>query len=273
MKNSTLIKIEETYLLIFKVVLLVVLTLALIGCFGLIVKGVLGFTEVERIPEPIKTPPSFNVKFDDFLNKIEKENKEKKEQESIKALDTSLYNRSEPVVDPADNVTDNYTNKLWELFEIYQNSCKISSKIEKEDFLKNFPKSSLKDSYNQYGQGYLSSMEEFMTGLLTNKKTIELCVNNEGKGQIFMRGIGWHRQQYANWSKEKQQFEQSERERIDNFKNLEKLRIAGIKMLSLNYFKYALISFCIFMSITLLLIISKIEYNLRSVAVIDNKQI
>lgn len=260
MKNIKLIKIEETYLLIFKVVLLLILTLALVGSFGLIVKGGLGFTEVERIPEPAKASPSFNVKYEDFLNKIEAENKEKKDRESSKTFDASLYNKSELVVDPADQLTDDYTNKLWNLFDIYQNSCKISSKIDKDDFLKSFPKSSLKNSYKQYGYGYLTSMDEFMSGLLSHERTIEWCIKNEGKGQVFMKSIGWHLNKYANWISEKE----NENEKVENFKNNEKRRLGAIKEQSMTYFTYALISFGIFMSITLLLIISKIEYNLRS---------
>jgi len=267
MKNSKLVKIEETYLLIFKVVLLFILTLALVGSLGLIVKGGLGFTEVERIPKPAKAPPSFNVKFDDFLNKVEAENKEKKDRESSKTFDTSLYNKSEQVVDSADQVAEYYTNKLWDLLDSYQNSCKIFSKVEKDDFLKNFPKASLKDSYKQYGYEYLTSMEEFMSGLLSNERTIEWCIKNEGKGQIFMKSIGWHRQKYANWVMEKEQVERYEKDRVDNFINAERGRIVKIKALSMTYFTYALISFGIFMSITLLLIISKIEYNLRSLMV------
>lgn len=250
-------KIELLYLKIFKIVVLVVLTLALVISLVMAVKGAIDYSATPRTPPPAESAPKPNVNIDDFIKQLEPEKEEPPPATKPKAEEPPRKNSV------LDDMVDNHVLKLWTYFDGYQQSCNAPTKVDKETFLNGFPKGIMRGWFQSLGQEFAESQDRFVKSLLGNQKVIQYCREKSGKGQIFFRSLDWHKNQYEKQIRDGKLFERNEAKRIQDFEIAEENRVSAEKEKAIISLITALSAFGIFMCLALLLIFSKIETNLR----------
>lgn len=256
MNKFKLSKIEEIYLNVFKITLLFILTIALVCSLGLLVKGLIEITATPKkvVETPVQKMP-FSIDADQFLRKIDPKPIERREQ--VEPL------KSEPTPDPMDLMIENHLQNIWPIYESFQKNCHPPILVDKEVFLKSFPRHILRNWFRQYGNDFAVSQASFLNTILSNKNTIDVCVKKEGKGQIFSSALEYHYKVYSNWMENNARIEREAKERVLAQRASVENRAMVEKEKSKFTFMAALYSFGVFMSITMLLIFSKIESNLR----------
>lgn len=265
MNQNKIQRVEETFLNIFKIALIVILSVALIITVGYALKGVSEFMATPKQAEKAKEPEKLKIDLEDFLNYINPKEPEKK-QELPAPTENDQPNSEKPKIESKselDVLVDTYVLKLFTYLDPYQKACKVPIQVDQDSFMKSFPKNIIKGWFNAWGKDFADSQDNFMKMVLADPRVIELCRKNEGKGQIFTRSLDWHRDIFKNYILEKNKFINEEKLRISNFERQEEMRVSIEHAKAISTFTFAGGSFVIFMSLTLLLIFAKIESNLR----------
>ena len=266
MSNDGLKKIEEAYLQIFKVVIIIVLSIALLVSGVMLISGVSDYFATPSNPEPAKTAPKPSVSVDEFLKSFDK----KEEQPTPAAI--------EPQEKPApvekkdislDAMTDLYLGKLWVYLDKYQAACNPPVKVDKETFFRTFDKQFMKNLFRSYGKDYAESQDKFEQAVLSNQRIIQICKEKDGKSGVFYGSLNWFKSSWQTQLEDGKQFEIDERQRVKDFAADERARVIGKKAGAFASLMVAAISFGVFMSLALLLIFSKIETNLRGIKEIE----
>jgi len=103
--------------------------------------------------------------------------------------------------------------------------------------------------------------------LLSDARAIQFC--KDKKGPIFVPSLNWHKTEWARQLNEGQEFNQRESRRVQLFKIAEAERVAEAKVEAITSFTVAASAFGFFMTLSLLLIFSNIETNLRNKEVVE----
>ncbi|QWD09579.1 hypothetical protein G6713_02190 [Polynucleobacter paneuropaeus] len=265
MENNKINKFEELYLKIFKVVILVVLTLTLVVSVIMLLKGTGEYFATPSSAPAAKSAPPPNVNIDNFINSLDPKKPEEPQQpvqqeEKPPVKDTRL-----------DDMVDKYVGNLWTYFDGYQKSCSVPKQVTQDEFIKGFPKNIIKGWFQTWGENFAQSQDKFEKAVLSNPKVINYCKEKEGKGAVFFRSLDWHKDQYAKQAREGEAFEKQEAARVAQFEREENARVAMKKAEAFASLVIAMSSFGTFMMLALLLIFSKIESNLRGVKIIEKE--
>ena len=153
MKKEKLQQIEETYLKIFKVVLIILLTVALLASIGLVGKGVVDMMETPKAAEPEKMPPKTEINVEKFLEQVEP-----KENAPSPKPDTHPVKSSEKT-SALDEMLNSYFSKLWIHFDAYQKACQSPIQVDKEAFEKSFPKHIMRGWFSVFGNDFAESQD------------------------------------------------------------------------------------------------------------------
>lgn len=258
---GTLDKIEELYLKIFKVVIIVVLSLALLVSLIMAVKGLTQMSATPNDPAPAQPAPAPSVNVQDFINQLESDKTNtapKPSQEPPKPIPT-------PKDTSADDMVEKYLTNLWNYYNKYQQECNPPTKVQEDIFKNNFPKQVMKTRLERYGVPFLDSQDAFMKTLLSHQAVILYCKAKQGEGKIFFRSLRWHDEEYQKQYQRARAFEEKEEQRIAAFKAKEASRVLTEQAEGLQSLLIAGGAFGTFMLLALLLIFSKIETNLRGV--------
>lgn len=265
MKQNQINKFEELYLKIFKVVILVVLTLTLIISVVMLLKGASEYFASPSTPPAAKTAAPPNVNIENFINSLDPKKPEEPQQPIQKEA-------TPPVKDTRlDDMVDKYVGNLWIYFDGYQKSCIVPKPLTQDEFMNGFPKNVLKEWFSIWGENFAKSQDNFEKTLLSHPKVISYCKEKEGKGGIFFRSLDWHKNQYAQQIKDGEIFAREEAARVAKFEREENARVAMKKAEAFQSLIIAFSSFGTFMMLALLLIFSKIESNLRGVKIIEKE--
>ena len=268
MENNNLNKIEDLYLKIFKIVILVVLSITLVVSVVMVLKGTSEYFASPSAPDPAKSAPVPTVGVDTFIKELDKKDAPPPPEQAPAAP----VQEKPPVKDTRlDDMVDKYVLNLWTYLDTYQKACKVPNPPDKETFLKSFRKDIMKSWFEEYGEDFAKSQDSFEKSLLSNQRVIQICIEKEGKAGIFFRSLDWHRTQWVKQLKEGQIFEQKEAQRVAKFEAQEAMRVAEKKAQAFQSLITAISAFGMFMSLALLLIFSKIETNLRGVKVIEKE--
>jgi hypothetical protein len=255
MEKTKLQKIEESYLGIFKFVLLLALSVSLLATVTLLAIGGSRFLDKPEKPVPEKEPPKVEINLDKFIQQLTPNEKTQIEESPPKR------NEAEIALDKMVNL---YVGKLWIHFDSYQKQCEAPVMVDRETFEKSFPKIIMRSWFKSYGQEFAESQDKFASAVINNPKAIQICKDRKGRGGVFTSLLDWHRDEWVRQSSSIQKFKSDERERVSQFNRSEELRIAAKMAEGTMLFWAALIAFGTFMSIAMLLIFSKIETNLRN---------
>jgi hypothetical protein len=283
MEANNIEKIETTYLSIFKICIIVLLTLALIVSAGFLIKGVFDSTASERATEPAKLVDRSKIEnkkpvvvIDGFLEFLNPKDVavEKSEGANDDGGKPNEQKKSIPVRDPVDVMVDKALDNLWIYVEGYQKACAASVQIDKETFFNSFPKQVIRNWFKTYGESFMASQDSFEKLVLSDTRIIEICKKKEGRGQVFTKSLDWHYAQYSKKfsenenatrkaNREADELDSQERQRVENHNRNERLRVEASQSEARYSLFIAASAFGTFMSLALLLILSKIEYNLR----------
>ena len=265
MKKSVLSKFEEVYLTIFKVVIIVVLSIALIVSGVMLVKGLSDMNVKPRIPSPARKASKPNVNIDKFLNEFDPKEQTApappiQENKTQAPKDTSL-----------DVMVDKYLANLWLYVDDYQKQCSLENPVNKDDFMNTFPKYVFKNLFSAYGEEFAESQDKFEKAVLGNKRIMQICIDKKGQAQVLAASLGWHEKEYSKQLQEGNKFEEKELERVKSEEENEYNKVAAKKAQGTQSLIVALGAFGVFMALMLLLIFSKIESNLRGVKIIEKE--
>ena len=186
MNNINLQKIEEISLSIFKIVVIALLSVTLVAILGLILKGVIDYTQKpdtttpRQEASPPKDPPPIGVDPNNFLEKF---------------LPKPAV---PPQVDNSDKILSGYMDKLWGHFDNYQKQCESPLPVDKNTFDAAFPKQIVKEWLKRFGEPFLASQDQFAKIVLSNLKLIEFCKEKKGKSGVFLVLLEWHKEAYKN---------------------------------------------------------------------------
>lgn len=259
---STLTKIEETYLKLFKVVLLLILSIALLAAIGLGIKGAVdSMAEPQTVAPPGKAPaPSVN--FEEFIKSIEKPD----EPAAVPVPPKEPQAPRAPQVDPLDKMVKKYIENAAVVYEGFQKNCLIDKPMSRDEFLSwEGLRIFFRENFEEFGEPFAQSQDQFIKSIYTDPRVVEICIQKEGKGQLFAGGLEWHDNQWVEVLYAAENYDRQERNRVQSERMLAGMEAEATRALGIQMLWAALISFGVFMSLALLLIFSKIETNLRVV--------
>lgn len=260
MSKNKLQKIEEVSLSLFKVIVIALMSITLIAILGLLLKGAFDYTEKPKEPPARekatekRDPPPISVDPERFLNEFLPKQKPAE------------------TVDPLDKLVEKYLELLWVHFEKYQQQCDLKTKTTKETFVSTFPKQYLKNWFRQWGEPFAISQDKVVQIILGNEKIIAYCKDQQGKGGAFIKTLNWHKEEWEDLAKARDQFIVSEDRRIKSFELEQDRKIAKFiseeinriqeqKENALRLFWSALFGYGIFISLAILLLLARIAHN------------
>ena len=265
MKKSVLSKFEEIYLTIFKIVIVVVLSIALIVCGVMLVKGLSDMNAKPGIPNPARKAPKPNVNIDKFLNEFD-------HKEQTAPAPPIQENKTQIPTDASlDIMVDKYVANLWLYVDDYQKQCSLADSVTKDVFINTFPKYIFKNLFSTYGEEFAESQDKFEKAVLGNKRIIQICIEKKGQAHALAVSLDWYEKEYSKQLQEGKEFDEQELERVKSEQENEYNNVAAKKTEATQSLIIALGAFGIFMALMLLLIFSKIESNLRGVKIIEKE--
>lgn len=267
MKKSVLSKFEEAYLTIFKIVIIVILSIALIVSGVMLVKGLSDMNAKPVIPSPARKAPKPNVNIDKFLNEFD-------HKEQPAPAPPIQENKTQIPTDASlDIMVDKYVANLWLYVDDYQKQCSLADSINKDVFINTFPKDIFKNLFSTYGEEFAESQDKFEKAVLGNKRIIQICIEKKGQAQAHALAVSldWYEKEYSKQLQEGKEFDEQELERVKSEKENEYNKAAAKKAEATQSLIIALGAFGVFMALMLLLIFSKIESNLRGVKIIEKE--
>jgi hypothetical protein len=278
-------RLEEMYLSFFKIVLLAILTVALLASVVLVLKGSLEFLTTEKAPLPAKkadrvTTPEQKPKvaIDDFLNSLTPKDAPKQDLRVDEIKKKSDDDSKIKIDAQLDKMVEDALVGLWVYLSAFQEDCQLKDKIDKTTLFKEFPRQVMLGWFKRYGQDFMNSQDGFEKALLQNPKVIEYCKAKEGKSGIFTRSLDWHADQYAKklqeikttaaaQIKKYDEYDIGEIRRVAQFETMETSRVIESRAKGMISYIAAGSAFAIFMSLILILILSKIEYSIRELKI------
>ena len=263
---SALVKIEETYLKLFKIVLLLILTLALLAAIVTVIKGLVDFTAKPEPVEPAQTAPEPKVDVDAFIKALEK-------RDEPPAPTPAAPAPQAPRAHPMDELAAAHLAKAWGYYDAYQKACNVPNKIEQDGFMtSDFPRNSFRNWFRKFGPNFAESQDKFISTVLANPSVIKICIDKQGRGGVFSGALNWHVEEWADAVEAAAKFNREEQNRVVRQERAAEERAMATRMEGVQMLWGALISFGVFMSLALLLIFSKIETNLRGVRLTPSKE-
>jgi hypothetical protein len=259
---STLTKIEETYLKLFKVVLLLILSIALLAAIGLGIKGAVDSMAEPQVVAPPSKAPAPSVNFEEFIKSIEKPD----EPAAVPVPPKEPQAPRTPQVDPLDKMVNMYIENAAVVYEGFEKNCLIEKPMSRDDFLSwEGLRIFFRKNFEDFGEPFAQSQDQFIKRIYTDPRVVEICIQKEGKGQLFAGGLEWHLNQWIAVLDAAENFDREARNRVQSERMLAGIEAEATQALGIQMLWAALISFGVFMSLALLLIFSKIETNLREV--------
>ena len=178
---STLVKIEETYLKLFKIVLLAILTLALLAAIVTVIKGIIDFTAKPQPVAPAQNAPEPKVDVEAFIKALE-------QRDQPPASRPAAPPPEAPRANPMDELAATHLAKAWSYYDAYQKACNVPTKIEQDGFMSSdFPRNSFRNWFRKYGPNFAESQDNFIRTVLAHPRVIKICVDKQGRGGGIIR--------------------------------------------------------------------------------------
>jgi hypothetical protein len=266
LNNQTLTeRIEELFLKIFKVVILVVMGLGLILAIGLSLYSASLYFQTPKKPAPAQAAPAEEVSVDKLLKQLKPE--EAPKQEEKQAPSESPKAQAPQALKYLEEVTGLYRCSIEFAkavgAQVDETDAAAASRTTEEyrSQLEN-----LADSNDRRGPAYVKDAVKFTCAVLKNQQVIALRKENKVSG-VFLKILNFHLREWDRIQQDKVKFEREEAIRIAKEEAEEEARVMGAKIQALTMIAAAGIAFAVFMIIALYLIFAKIETNLRRIAI------
>lgn len=250
--------IEELFLKIAKVTILIVMTLGLLGALGLAIAALYEYTKSPQEPLPATKAPDKEISVDDLLKSLEPKKEDAKTQSSKPTEDASKS--------PAPTLA--YLEEMTKLYRCSQQFAKAVG-AELEDAAGDAGRieelrGKLEDISKRpnHGAPYVTSAVSFTCAALANPKVIKMKTDGMVKA-VFYPTLNFHLKKWVENQGEKEDFNNREIRRVAAVRNAEQIRIASSRAIAFTYISAAGVAFVTFMSLALYLLGAKIEGNLR----------
>ena len=266
MTRPLLTRIEEGYLKLFRIAILVVLTLVLVATVAMGVQGALKTMARPKAIEPAKTAPAPAVSVEEFLKEFDKQPEAEAKPQDAPA--DAVPAKPDTTLD--DKVSAQIA-RLFGYFDGYQRACRIDgeARVDQRTFEASFNRRVMRGLLEELGDPYFASQDGFEKALLSHPRVIEICIQRQGRAQVFWNSMNWHLEQWRARIKEGEEFEAAELARVETETAAEAARVMAAKAEGKTQLMVAAGLFAVFISLALLLIFAKIESNLRGVRVIE----
>ena len=257
-------RIEELFLKIFKVVILVVMGLGLILAIGLSIYSATLYFQTPKQPAPAKAAPAEEVSVDKLLKQLKPE--EAPKQEDKQAPSDSSKTQAPQALKYLEEVTALYRCSIEFAkavgAQVDETNAVAASRTTEEyrGQLEN-----LADSNDLRGPAYIKDAVKFTCAVLKNQQIIALRKENKVSG-VFLKVLNFHLKEWDRIQQDKVKFDREEAIRIAQEEAEEEARVMGAKIQAITMIAAAGIAFAIFMVIALYLIFAKIETNLRRIS-------
>ena len=257
-KSST----EELFLKMFKGVILIVMTLALIATAGALAFAAYQYSQSPKPIAAAKKAPVKSVAIDDFLKTLDAQTPPAEAPKADEAL-------PEPTAPPA---PVKYKAEASKIMGCFQESDKLSgialaetTPTAGEDFRKQLQEVADLKSKDR-GQPFVTDAAKLTCDLMLNTRVIEYR-KAKPEAEIFFPILNFHMNAWDELKLAANEFEANEKARVSQQEETEQQRVA----LSKEAAKFTLIvaagAFALFMAIALSLIVAAIESNLRRISV------
>lgn len=257
-------RIEELFLKIFKVVILVVMGLGLVLAIGLSLYSASLYFQTPKKPAPAKAAPAEEVSVEKLLKQLKPEEPAKQEEKQAPA-------------EPPKGQAPQALKYLEEVTALYRCSIEfakaVGAQVDETDAAAASRTTeeyrgqleTLADANELRGEAYVKDAVKFTCAVLKNPQIIALRKENKVSG-VFLKILNFHLREWDRIQLDKVKFERQEEIRIAKEEDEEDARVMEAKILAITMIAAAGIAFAVFMIIALYLIFAKIETNLRRIA-------
>lgn len=251
--------IELSLLGIFRGGVVVVMLLLVVVTLVLLSMGIYNWTSshMTTIPEPAKSTLPVPISKDSFLQSLQP-----------KATATTPATQSDAssqlAIDNGEAKFRQQAEKLWVPVSKYQSDCALVTPLKYQEFIETLRESPLKEILESRGEVFAQNQLEFVSATLGSTEILQLC--KSGQQGLFFATLEFHRNQWDIENQRIKDFDESERLRLNGFKDAEKEKSSSKLSFAYDSFRGAAIVFGLFMSLALLLVFARIELNLRRVS-------
>jgi hypothetical protein len=254
-------RIEELFLRIFKVTLLIVMGLALIGIVILVAAAVYEFSQTPKEPPPAQKAPERTINLEDLKTFLIEEEKKKNQKGDTARPQTET---SQPSLRFQEEAT-----VLFRCSDSFAQSVRAqiddNNDAKKQQLLGELRARVEEDARSPLrGEPWVKAVVDFTCKVLADPSIVALRKDAKVVA-VFYPTIRFHGAAWDNIQLEKQRFEEAERNRVSSARAAEQLRIGLAKARGLSYLIGAGSAFALFMVLALYLLASKIESNLRGI--------
>jgi len=248
---------EELFLRIFKVVVLIVMTLALVATVGALTFAAYQVTQSPKAVAPAQKAPVKSVTMDEFLKQLDADAPKvaPKPEESQPAPAT----KPEPI---------KYKDEASKIMGCFQESNKLASIAQAEaaptageDFRKQLQEVADLTSKDR-GQPFVTDAAKLTCEILLHAKVIDYR-KAKPEFEIFFPVLNFHMNAWDDLKDATKAFEAKERERVIRDERDELMRVEAAKDAAKFTLLVAAGAFALFMAIALSLIVSAMESSLR----------
>ncbi|WP_048439202.1 hypothetical protein [Caenimonas sp. SL110] len=264
MQETPNTRLEDKYLLIFKYVIVFLMTMAILAIFVMLPFVAYNFMQKPEPPSPAKEPPARTITIEDLKKYLIEQEKRRLEEEK--------GGGAKPAQDP-NVVTQQYAEQVLAIFRCSEDFRKLS---EQETETTSGPEQSLRnealrsrieriasDSNPARGPDWVRAMTDFTCSVLKNPEVAKLK-KDKAVGSVVIPTINFHARMWSLIEAERRAFRDQEARRVTAEEAAEFARIAAAKARAIFLLGLAGSCFAAFMLLALYLIFAKIETNLRA---------
>lgn len=253
--------LEEFYLKLFKVVVLVFMSVALVSIVVLLLTAAQQYFQSPKEPAPAQKAPHKEVEVEDLKRFLLDREKDDPKQDGPKQL-------------PRELTSLRYQEQANALFRCAEEfGKKVVAEVVQTDDARNAQalqnlRSNLEQQANQSplrGEPWVQSAVAFTCAVLANETVIALKKEQKLKKAIFFSILEFHGLTWDSIQREKVAFEDREKARVESERAAEVTRVIMAKALAVTCAVAAASLFALFMLLAIYLLASKAESDLREI--------
>jgi hypothetical protein len=252
---------EELFLKIFKVVILIVMTLALVATAGALAFAAYQFTQSPKAIAPAQKAPVKSVAIDEFLKTLASE-------DPVKEAPKVDEPPSVPAVTPEPVKYKAEASKIMGCFQESNQSAGIAlselAAAAGEDFRKQLQEVADLKSKDR-GQPFVTDAAKLTCEMMLHAKVIEHR-KAKPEAEIFFPVLNFHMNAWDDLKEAAREYDAKEQERVNQETRHEQMRVAGSKEAAKVTLLAAAGAFGLFMAIAITLIVAAIESILRRIS-------
>jgi hypothetical protein len=248
---------EELFLKIFKVVILIVMTLALVATAGGLMFAAYQYTQSPKAVAPAQPAPAKSVTLDTFLKQLPAQSP---------SSETPVV--ESPLAPPAPAAPEKYNIEAGKIMGCLQESTKLAglpaadNAATASEALRQQLQSVADAPTKTRGQPYVTDAAKLVCEIMMHAKVIDYR-KAQHEADVLTAALSFHMQAWDDVKQTAQAFEAKEQARVNQAEDNEYQRVTGSKEAAKFTLLMAAGAFALFMLLALSLMVAAIESNLR----------